>query len=300
VKIPSKKFTDSFSLPVYGLGTWQMGGRGEADTSRDSQEIAAIREAINHGVTHIDTAEVYGVGHSEELVGQAIAGFDRSKLFIATKVSAPNQGYSDLKASCYASLKRLGVGYVDLYLLHRYPSKGLPIADTMKAMDELVEEGKVKNIGVCNFTVPMLEEAKKHTKNSIVCNQVHYNLACREIVDKGILSYCVNNNIAVVAWGPLEKGMLAKEGLLRRIADKYQKTPFQIALNWLTSQDGVVTIPKTSQVKHLEENLGAIGWALDESDMKDLTDNFPDQYLVSERVPLNYATDLGESNSNGN
>jgi len=159
-------------------------------------------------------------------------------------------------------------------------------------MNQLMSEGKIKHIGVCNFTVPMLEEIKKYTSHPIVCNQVHYSLRCREIVDKGILEYCQANDIMVVAWGPLEKAMLEKNWLLEKLATKYGKTPYQVALNWLISQPDVVTIPKTSQLKHLEENLGALGWHLSEADMADLTDNFPDQTVLSDRVPLEYVVDL--------
>ncbi len=290
--IPTKTLANGFSLPVYGLGTWQMGGRHESDDTHDEQEVTAIRQAIDYGITHIDTAESYGMGHSEELVGKAITGYDRSKLFITSKVSAHNQRYDDLLQSCAASLKRLDTEYLDLYLLHRYPEPGIPIAETVRAMNQLMSEGKIKHIGVCNFTVPMLEEIKKYTSHPIVCNQVHYSLRCREIVDKGILEYCQANDIMVVAWGPLEKAMLEKNWLLEKLATKYGKTPYQVALNWLISQPDVVTIPKTSQLKHLEENLGALGWHLSEADMADLTDNFPDQTVLSDRVPLEYVVDL--------
>ena len=290
--IPTKTLANGFSLPVYGLGTWQMGGRHESDDTHDEQEVTAIRQAIDYGITHIDTAESYDMGHSEELVGKAITGYDRSKLFITSKVSAHNQRYDDLLQSCAASLKRLDTEYLDLYLLHRYPEPGIPIAETVRAMNQLMSEGKIKHIGVCNFTVPMLEEIKKYTSHPIVCNQVHYSLRCREIVDKGILEYCQANDIMVVAWGPLEKAMLEKNWLLEKLATKYGKTPYQVALNWLISQPDVVTIPKTSQLKHLEENLGALGWHLSEADMADLTDNFPDQTVLSDRVPLEYVVDL--------
>lgn len=116
MKIPTKKLKSGFELPVYGLGLWEMGGRWEADNSEDEKEITAIRAAIDSGVTHIDTAESYGNGHAEEILQKALVGYDRTKLFIATKVSAPNQSYEELKRSFHASLKRLGMDYVDLYL----------------------------------------------------------------------------------------------------------------------------------------------------------------------------------------
>lgn len=284
--IPIKKLKSGFSLPVYGLGTWEMGGRLEADYSNDEAEVNAIKTAINHGITHIDTAELYGAGHSEELVGQAIKGYDRSKLIIASKVSAENQGHSDLMKSFEASLKRLGIEYLDLYLLHRYPA--IPVAETMAALDELVDQGVVKNIGVCNMTINRLKEAQKHTKNRIVYNQLHYSLECREPVDYGVIKYCQDNDIFISAWGPLSKGMLKDVSVLEEVAKKYDKTPYQVALNWLISQPNVITIPKTTNVEHLEENLGALGWELSAQDIEDLTKNFPGQMHVSDRVPLDY------------
>lgn len=292
MSIPTKKFVNNFELPVYGLGTWQMGGRLEADYSQDDTEKKAIQAAIDRGILHIDTAESYGNGHSEELIGEVLKNNDRNKLFIASKVSAQNQRYDDLLKSFEASLKRLGTDYIDLYLLHRYPETGIPIAETIKAMDYLVDSGKVKNIGVCNMSVNRLKEVQKHSKYPIVCNQVHYSLACREIVVRGVLDYCQQNKIAVVAWGPLQKGELEKAEILQKLADKYKKTPYQIALNWLLSQNGVVTIPKTTQVKHLDENLESFGWKISDDDMKNLTENFPGQYNSSERVPLDYEADV--------
>lgn len=292
MKIPTKKLKSGFELPVYGLGLWQMGGRWEADTSRDNEEIGAIRNAIELGVTHIDTAEMYGDGHAEELLGKALEGVDREKLIIATKVTGKNQKYDDLLRSFEASLKRIGTDYIDLYLLHFFPDRGISIADTMKAMDHLVEQGVVKNIGVCNFTPNRFIEAEKHTKNKIVCNQVHYNLQYREIEAKGVLDFCQKNDVLLNAWRPLQKGLLPKSSLLEEIAKKYNKTAAQIAINWLISQDNVITISKTSNIEHLKENLGAIDWSMDKEDIEKIRKEFPDQKLVSDAVPLDYETDV--------
>ncbi len=292
MNIPTKKFINGFELPVYGLGTWQMGGRWEADYSNDEIEKIAIQTAIDKGIIHIDTAESYGDGHSEELIGEVLKSNDRKKLFISSKVSANNQGYDELIKSCNDSLKRLGTDYIDLYMLHRYPLPGTPIEETMRAMNYLVSKGKVRNIGVCNMSINRLKEVQKHTEYPIVCNQVHYSLVCREIVDKGVLEYCQDNGIAIVAWGPLQKGELEESDMLKELAGKYNKTQYQIAINWLISQKNVVTIPKTTHTEHLDENLGALGWTLEEGDIKILTEKFPGQKLVSERVPLDYEADV--------
>lgn len=288
MNIPNKTLRSGFSLPVYGLGTWQMGGRSEADYSNDKAEIAAIRNTIKHGITHIDTAESYGAGHCEELVAQAIKDYDRSNLLIATKVSGDHQSYDRLLRSFEASLKRLDTEYVDLYLLHRFPDAGINIKETMRALDRLISEGAVKNIGVCNFTTKRFENAQNHTSNKLVCNQVHYSLEVREAEKEGIVQYSQDNDIFLVAWGPLSKGTLQNPTMLNEIANKYGKTPYQVALNWLISQKNVVTIPKTTLREHLDENLGVLGWELSDEDINKLTKDFPNRQMVSDRFPLNY------------
>ncbi len=290
--IPTKKLKSGFELPVYGLGLWEMGGRWEADETKDSTEIAAIQAAIEAGVTHFDAAESYGNGHAEELLGRAIKGYNRSKLIIVTKVSAPNQSYDGLRRSFEASLKRLNTDYVDMYLLHRYPESGIPIEDTMKALDELVDQGLVKNIGVCNMSVNRFKTAQKHTKNKLVCNQVHYNVQYREMEHSGVLNYCQDNDVMLAAWRPLQKGTLLQVPILTKLAEKYNKTPAQIAINWLISQTNVVTLSKTSSVEHLKENLGAIGWTMDTKDIELIRTEFPDQREVSDAVPLDYDADI--------
>lgn len=292
MNIPVKTLKSGFALPVYGLGTWQMGGRWEADTSQDEKEINAIQFALDQGITHLDTAESYGDGHSEELIATATAGHDRSKLFITSKVSGDHQGYDDLLRSCEASLMRLRTDHLDLYLLHRFPDVGIDIRETMRAMDRLVSEGAVRNIGVCNMTVNRLVEAQKYTANPLVCNQVHYSLECREIPQKGVLEYCQQNDVFVTAWGPLSKGVLEQAAILLEMAEQYGKTPYQVALNWLITQPNVITIPKTSSPEHLTENLGALGWELSPSDWERLADEFPGQTKTSDRVPLDYEASL--------
>lgn len=292
MNIPTKKLDSGFEIPIYGLGTWQMGGRNEKDTTNDASDIMAIQRAIEAGITHIDTAESYGDGHSEELVAEATTGYDRSQLFFASKVSANHQNYDDLLRSFENSLKRLKTDYLDLYMLHRYPEPGIDIIATMRAMDYLVNQGVVKNVGVCNMSINRFKKVQSLTKNKLVCNQLHYSLECREIVEREVLDYCQQNYVMAVAWGPLSKGALEKADILEGLAQKYDKTPYQIALNWLINQKNVVTISKTSQLHHLQENLGALGWSLDTDDQQKLTQNFPNQTNLSDRVPLDYVADI--------
>ena len=181
------------------------------------------------------------------------------------------------------SLKRLRTPYIDLYLIH-WPNLAVPLGETMKALDRLVEEGKIKHIGVSNFSVEQLREAQRHTAYHITANQIEYNLAVRE---KGhyaagmgteIVPYCQRNNLFVVAYRPLDKGRLAQPGmpLVGQLAEKYGRTPAQIALRWLLEQKNVVVIPKATVPAHLQENCGALGWKLEQEDIEKL-DALPHQ-----------------------
>ena len=276
-----KKLTDTITIPVLGLGTWTIGGGDVADTTYDSENISAIKNAINLGITNIDTAETYAQGHTEELVGRAINGFDRENLFITSKVSPEHLNYEELIASAKGSLGRLKTDYIDLYLIHA-PSPDIPIQETMKAMDFLVEQKLVKCIGVSNFAVEQIKEAQKYTKNKIVANQIEYSLLVRNEgrvmndMESKIIPYCQENNILVIAWRPLAKGELAKPGLriLDELVKKYNRTQSQIAINWLISKKGIVTITKSTKVEHLKENLGAIGWKLQQEDVDRLNNSF--------------------------
>ena len=286
--IPTKELSNGFSLPVYGLGTWQMGGRETRNPSNDDQaDIAAIQNAIEHGFTHIDCAESYADGHAEFLIGQAIKDFDRSKLILTSKAHLDNLGHDNLIRSCQNSLKRMGVSYFDLYYAHRF-SLTVPLEETMRAFDTLIEEGLIKHIAVSNFNVEELKSAQALTKNKIVANQLHLNLKYREAERKGLLKYCQNNDIMFVAWRPFQKGLLLEKQpqIIEELVEKYQKTPAQITLNWLISQPNVVTLSKTRDVAHLEENLGALDWRLDPIDVDRLTNEYPGQEDISDVVPL--------------
>jgi len=286
--IPIKKLKNGFSMPVLGFGTWKIGGDQHRNPNNDDlADIKAIQQAIEAGLTHIDTAEAYAEGHAEELVGKAIQNYDRSSLFIVSKVIPDNQSRDLLLQSLQASLTRLGTNYLDLYLLHQ-PSKIHPIEETMSALDEAKDQGLIKNIGVSNFTIKQLEKAQSLTENKIVVNQLHLNLKIREAEKMGLIEHAQKNDWMFVAWRPLQKGMLIKKTspVLSKMAKKYSKTPAQISLNWLISQKNIVTLSKMSNSEHLQENLGALNWQLEDSDIEILRREFPHQELVSDSVPL--------------
>ncbi len=286
MNINTKKLQNGFEMPIFGLGTWTIGGDMVRNPQSDDEaDIRAIKNAIDAGITHIDTAQRYAQEHTEWLVGQAIRGYDRSKLFIVTKLQNP--AYHDILSSFQDSLDRLETNYVDLLLIHG-PSLKIPLIATMSAMNKLVKDKLVKHIGVSNFALPRLKRAQELSECPIVTNQVHYNLIYREPERTRLLKYCQKNDILLTAWRPIEGGILCQKGtpIVDKMCRKYQKTPAQIAINWLISQPNVVTISKTTDQKHLEENLGAVGWTMEEEDIEQLRNSFPNQQDVSNCVPL--------------
>ena len=283
-----KQLNNGFAMPEFGLGTWMMGGARTADPENDDAgDVAALKAGIDLGFTHIDTAEMYAAGHAEELTGQAIKDYDRKKLFIASKVMETNLSEAGVQKAAENSLKRLGTDYLDLYMIHK-PNDDFPLEDTVRGLDALIDHGLVRNIGVSNFSVARLDKARKLSRHGIKVNQVHYNLLSREPESSGLLQYCKDNDIMLCAWRPLQKGGLldAPCKLLLEICEKYDKTPAQIALNWLISQPNVVTMSTMRSPAHLGENLKATGWNMTTEDIERLRRDFPGQHAISPNLPL--------------
>jgi diketogulonate reductase-like aldo/keto reductase len=241
----------SVQLPEVGFGTWNYSGG-----------IEPLRAAIEQGACLIDTAETYG---TEPIVGEAIRGL-RDRVFLATKARPRNFRRRDLIAAAERSLQRLGTDYIDLYQLHA-PNETIPIAVTMQGMTDLVDSGKIRFIGVSNFSVRALQQAQAALpKYRIVSNQVRYNLIDRTI-ENGLLDYCRRNAITILAYSPLASSLGAlraadPEGVLSRIAAAVAKSEAQVALNWAISKDGVIALSKGSTVARVLENCGASGWRL--------------------------------------
>ena len=237
-----------------GLGTWGMGGGQRSDPSGDRNHIEAIRYAIDSGINVIDTAEMYGGGHTEEVVGEAIKGYERENLFIISKVWNTNLRHDSVIQSARKSLTRLNTPYLDLYLIH-WPNPSIPIEETISAMEELYAEGLVRHIGVSNFNVAQLEEAMDSAKHTTICaNQVEYNYGTREI-EKDLIPFCEKNGVDVIAYTPIMKGRTAGYEGLRKMAEKYNATVIQMALRYIMEK--AIPIPKSSNKSHIDELLGA-------------------------------------------
>jgi len=236
-------------LPEIGLGTWQYHGG-----------VKPIEKAIELGSSLVDTAESYG---TEEIVGEAVKGL-RDRVFIASKVSPRHFRRADVLRAADKSLERLRTDYIDLYQLH-WPNYTVPIEETMGAMEELVDKGKIRFIGVSNFSVSELRKAQSAlSEYRVVSNQVRYNLVDRS-VEVDLLRYCTENNITLIAYSPLACGInQIKEkdprAILSRVAALAGKTEAQIALNWCISRENVIAIPKAASVEHVVENCASSGW----------------------------------------
>jgi diketogulonate reductase-like aldo/keto reductase len=268
----------SVEIPVLGLGTWGIGGFSSRRLGGEDKEVRALRLGLELGMRFIDTAEMYAHGHSEDVVAMAVAA-ERENVFIATKVSPENLSYENVLRSCEASLKRLKTNYIDLYQIH-WPNPRIPIGETMKAMERLVMEGKVREIGVSNFSLQQTHEAQKAlSRKAIASNQVEYNLVERSI-EEDLLPYCTKEHVTTIAYSPIARGHIPGGGreerwrVLDGLAERYEKTRAQIALNWLICKDQVVAIPKAGNLEHVKENAGSVGWRLSTEDQDALNRAF--------------------------
>jgi aryl-alcohol dehydrogenase-like predicted oxidoreductase len=282
-----------------GIGTWQASGDAWGQDVIDDNIIKAIKRSYELGVNLVDTAEIYGNGHSETVVGKALKDIGRENMIVATKVAGAHLRHDELLKSAELSMKRLGISYIDLYQIHwPDPWEQIPLRETMKAMEELYVQGKIRAIGVSNFAVRDLEEARSYlSKTDIVSNQVRYNMLQREIEEE-VMPYCRKNGITIIAWSPLAQGALTgkynvenvprdriRSGnevfkpenmkqierllkILKEIAQKRKKTVAQVSLNWVISHEGVIAIPGAKTPEQAEENAGAADWKLSDEELK--------------------------------
>ncbi|HEV8353527.1 MAG TPA: aldo/keto reductase [bacterium] len=258
-------------VPIIGQGTWNM----ERDDRRKA--IAALRAGLDAGMTHIDTAEMYGSGRVEELVAEAIAG-RRDEVFLVSKVWPHNATHEGVLEACERSLRRLRTDRLDVYLLH-WPSRH-PIEETIRAFEELVAGGKIVHFGVSNFDVADLESALAAAgARRIACNQVLYHLQERAI-EHAVLPWCERHGIAVVAYSPFGSGDFpaprsAGGKVLKEIADAHGATPHQVALAFLLRRPAVFAIPKASQAAHARDNAGAGDLTLTAAELRRIDEAIP-------------------------
>jgi diketogulonate reductase-like aldo/keto reductase len=274
--IPTVTLPGGEDVPSLGFGTWMMG----EDKPVAKVEIDTIRLALDLGMTVIDTAEMYGDGGAERIVGTALKD-RREDAFLVSKVLPWNASYSGTIKACHASLDRLGTDHLDLYLLHWRGE--YPLDDTVAAMEELKAAGRIRAWGVSNFDIGDMEELLEVAdgKNCSV-NQVLYNLSRRGI-EFDLLPWCQEHGIPVMAYSPIEQGRILDNPELIHIAKAYQATPAQVALAFLMEREGVIPIPKTSSPRRLQENREAVDLDISEDDWARLDAAFPPP---ARKVPL--------------
>jgi diketogulonate reductase-like aldo/keto reductase len=263
-------------LPVLGAGTWNLG----ENEARADDEVEVLKLALSLGLTLIDTAEMYGAGRAERIVGRAVAG-RRDEVFIVTKLYPHNATFDGTMAACERSLERLATDHIDLYLLHWRGSS--PLAETVEAFERLRELGKIRHWGVSNFDIDDMEELLAlPAGRNCAANQVLYNLGQRGI-EWQLLPDCRKRGIAIMAYSPLAQGPLARHRALAPIARKHGVTPATVALAWTIRATGVIAIPKTSHPERMRENAAAGDLVLDRDDLASLDRAFPPP---SRRHPL--------------
>lgn len=253
---------------MLGLGTWHMA----EDARRRDDELGALRLGLDLGLTLVDTAEMYGGGNAEKLVGEAIRG-RRDEVFLVSKVLPTNARADDTVRACEDSLRRLGTDWLDLYLLHwRGPA---PLDETLEGFAKLVDDGKIGHWGVSNFDRDDLEELVGLTGGEAAAtDQVLYNLG-RRGVEWDVVPWCRDRGLPIMAYSPLEQGRLLDHPTLRAVAARHDATPAQIALAWVLGHDVVVTVPKAGTPAHVRENCGALELELTDEDLDELDVAFP-------------------------
>jgi diketogulonate reductase-like aldo/keto reductase len=254
-------------VPALGQGTWMMGERRE----RRSSEIAALRAGVECGMTLIDTAEMYGDGAAETLIGKAL-GDVRDRLFLVSKAYPQNASRNRLAGACEASLKRLGTDRLDLYLLHWRGS--VPLAETVEAMEALKAEGKVRHWGVSNLDTGDMEELVAAGGGACATDQILYNLT-RRGAEHDLLPWLSEHGIPAMAYSPVEQGRLLADRTLATIASNIGATSAQVALAWAMRHDGVIAIPKAGSIDHVRENRAAADLILSDADLATLDAAFP-------------------------
>jgi len=274
--LPTVNLPGGETVPAFGLGTWHMG----EDRRRAADETAAVRLGIELGMNLIDTAEMYGNGHAEEIVAEASKGL-RDRLFIVSKVLPYNASQRGVVEACERSLKRLNTDRIDLYLLHWRGS--VPLADTLAGFERLRRDGKIRHHGVSNFnTEDMREWVALSGGETVAANQILYNLS-RRGPEFELIPWCRERGVAIMAYSPLEQGRMLNNRGLREVAARHGATPAQVALAWLLRQEGMIVIPKATKLDHARENRAAADLRLDDEDLAALDRAFPPP---TSRTPL--------------
>lgn len=275
----------SVQISAIGQGTTGTGSSANANFERDNHRIQVLQRGIDLGLNLIDTAELYGGGHAEEIVGKAVKG-RRNKVFITSKFNPDHNSYEGVLHAVEGSLKRVNTDYIDLYQAH-WANAFIPVEETMRALSKLIEQGKIRFAGVSNFSVNEFREAQKYFgAHKIVSNQVEYSVFNR-VIEKDVLPFNQKEQVTTLAYSPLDSGRIfstEKMAQVQKVADKHGKTVFQILLRWLAHQETVVVLTKSTSLKHTEENAEALSFKFTNDDFVAIDEIFKRELVL---IPLN-------------
>lgn len=262
-----------------GIGTWNIGGiwnpndptakykGAEPSYDNEEAEIEAIRYSISKGQNHIDCAELYGAFHTDEVVGKAIAGLKRADLYIADKLWKTSLGKGLVRPTVKRMLEKLGTDYLDMLYIHAPFHENWQ--EAIPQIDELIDEGIVRDFGVSNFTVANMQEAQKLAKHPIAANQMNYNVLYKDEVDEVFRNYCVENNIQIIAYQPVKRQAVLTNKTIQEIAKAHGVSAAQIALAWLLARNAL-PIPKAITESHIDENVASVDIELTEKELEKL------------------------------
>lgn len=270
--------------PLYsiGIGTWNVSSHINSDNldsiyrgvepvhGNEEQEMEGLRYSLSKGQNHIDCAELYGGFYTDEVVGRAIAGFPREDLYIGDKLWKISVAKGKVRATVEKMLKKLGIDYIDLLYIHA-PWEGIAWQEAIPQIDELIDEGIVRQFGVSNFTVAQMQEAMSLAKHPLVANQMNFNVLHKEEVDQAFRDFCKQHDIQLVAYQPVKRQEVLADKTVQEIAKAHDATPAQVALAWLI-QVGALPIPKAINKAHIDENLKAVELKLTDEEVKRLED----------------------------
>ncbi len=259
---PAVKLTSGYWIPALGLGTWHL--RGE-------ECVTAMRTALGMGYKHIDTADMYG---NQAEIGRAMAGYDRSDIFVTSKVWRDDLHYDDVVRVGEAILRDLQTDYLDLLLIH-WPNRSVPLRETFGALEQLVEQGRVRSVGVSNFDVALLKAAIQATDLPLTNNQVEFHPLLRQ---QELLAFCKQHDITLTAYCPLGRGAVLSNEVIVNLAGEYGKSPAQVSLRWLIQQ-GTIVIPKAGSEDHMRENMAIFDFEISPDDTQ-VIDRIEDKHHV--------------------
>jgi 2,5-diketo-D-gluconate reductase B len=248
--IPAAPTASGAAIPMLGLGTWRLAGDSCTNT---------VRAALGLGYTHFDTAHMYG---NQAAIGAALQGIDRAGLFVTSKVPPEMLGFDQTVAACEIALRELGTDYLDLYLIHK-PTLDMPLREALRAFERLYAQGKVRAVGVSNFSAALVREAMAATDLPIVTNQVEFHPLLHQ---RRLLAASAYSGVLLTAYAPIARGRVAQSPVICAIAEAQNRTPAQVALRWLVHK-GLVVIPKAASPEHLAENMALFDWSLSADEM---------------------------------